>query len=338
MTATSNPTELPTTEPENTQPNLGERLEPFVSAPGDDEETRHRKVQFVFLSVLVVPAGLMWGALYFAYGERLVATIPLAYVAFTLVDVPLLLLLKRYELFRRIQQFLILVLPFALHLSLGGFVGSSVVILWSFLAVLTGVLFGGIPEARWWFVAYVAVILLAAALQPQLAIENQLPIWLVTTFFVLNVATVSSVAFVVLKVFVTDRRRLREIEVAYLSQEVMLRQAEKMATVGRLAAGVAHELNNPAAATHRAAEQLGEAVTRLGRAHIDLEVAGLPAAGRELLRELEEHAQTQAAQATKLDAKNHVNREANVERWLDEHGVADSWKLAPEEQGRLLRP
>ena len=105
-----------------------------------------------------------------------------------------------------------------LHLSLGGFVGSSVVILWSFLAVLTGVLFGGIPEARWWFVAYVAVILLAAALQPQLAIENQLPIWLVTTFFVLNVATVSSVAFVVLKVFVTDRRRLREIEVAYLSR------------------------------------------------------------------------------------------------------------------------
>ena len=60
---------------------------------------------------------------------------------------------------------------------------------------------------------------------------------------VLNVAAVSTIAFAMLVSFVRARAQLRTLELAYLDQTVMLREREKLATLGTLAAGVAHELN-----------------------------------------------------------------------------------------------
>jgi len=66
------------------------------------------------------------------------------------------------------------------------------------------------------------------------------------------------------------QHRLRRLEHAYLAQELALRQQEKLATLGRLSAGLAHELNNPAAAAVRAAHQLEERLDRAREVMVEL--------------------------------------------------------------------
>ena len=107
-------------------------------------------------------------------------------------------------------------------------------------------------------------------------VQNHLPPWLMSVFFVLNIISVCAVSLLFLHSFAQDRRKLRELEVSYLNQEMMLRHADKLATLGTLAAGVAHELNNPAAAAARGVGQLRPLIERLQSARLELCTAASP--------------------------------------------------------------
>src|SRR5215472_1827109 len=247
-----------------------------VSMPGDDEETRRRKALFTLALILLIPFGMVWAGLYFMYGEPAAALAAISYVAVTIAGMALLFRFRNFALFWWIELALTFPVPIAQQLLLGGFVGSSAVILWSFLAVLLIVMFVGEREAWWWFGAFVIAVVACPVLQPYVRVQSHLPAWLISVFFVLNIISVCAMSLVFLHSFAQDRRKLRELEVSYLNREMMLRQADKLATLGTLAAGVAHELNNPAAAAARGVGQLRPLIERLQSARLELCTAASP--------------------------------------------------------------
>jgi signal transduction histidine kinase len=291
-----------------------------VSIPGDDEETRRRKALFTLALILVIPFGVVWAGLYFGYGEPVPALTAMSYVAVTTASVVLLFRFRNFTLFRWTELALAFPVPVAQQLLLGGFVGSSAVILWSFLAALLVVMFVGAREAWWWFGAFVLAVVACSVCQPHIRVQNHLPTWLISVFFVLNIVSVCAVSLVFLHSFARDRRKLRELEVSYLNQEMMLRQADKLATLGTLAAGVAHELNNPAAAAARGVGQLRPLIDQLQGAYLELCAADSPQLAASIQR-AGELIRRGAGQVVSLSPLERSDRADEMDQWLRGLGV-----------------
>ena len=128
--------------------------------------------------------------------------IPFGYGVLSFASLAFFAWRRHYRIFRFTQFSLILLLPFFLTLALGGFINSSVVILWSLVCTF-GVLIIDPPRvALRWFLVYLGFVAATGLLHPWLRPDNNISPEVTLLFFVMNIAAPSTVAFVLLYYFV----------------------------------------------------------------------------------------------------------------------------------------
>jgi signal transduction histidine kinase len=122
------------------------------------------------------------------------------------------------------------------------------------------------------------------------------------------------------KVFRLAAERFRNLE-------GFAQQRERLASLGTMAAGLAHELNNPASAALRAASELQNVIESTSEYLCEL-VHGLEDEHWGKLLDGYAEALERLPKVQPMDSIARSDKEEVLNAWFDEHGISEGWKLS----------
>jgi signal transduction histidine kinase len=126
---------------------------------------------------------------------------------------------------------------------------------------------------------------------------------------------------------ISERLRTEELEArnAQLEREQQARFLEKMAALGKLSAGLSHELNNPAAAAQRSAQRLGGSLAKRDGVTRELIDAGVSADGWASLEAMVSQCVIGRGRPGERSPLEASYLEDAIQDWLQDRGIADYW-------------
>lgn len=217
----------------NSWENSVSRFFSFNELPADQV---NRRVTLINLCLATIVAGTLWIFGYY-FLDIVKATFPVAiYILLTIANLFVFYLTKRYNLFRNIQLFFILVMPVATQLCLGGYMKGSGVILAAMLAPMGAAIFINRSAAYRFFILYMSALLIGGGIEfysPDLGLVD-IPHNVNLAFFIINYSFISFVYLITLTVFLTEKEKiqtlLKEKNVEILEKnEELTTQREKIA-------------------------------------------------------------------------------------------------------------
>lgn len=202
-------------------------------SPADSDELKLKKSSLVLIPLIIGCAAFIWSILFISLGQYLPASIPLSYSIISAFNLWHYQRTKTIDLLQKMQMILVLLLPFFLMWSLGGFALGSYVMIWAFFAPVAALTYETKEKSLHWFLAFLALLAFSAIIDQTLIANhgNTMSQVAIELFFLLNSAAALSGIFFLFRNFIDIKtihahKRLEKEHQALLLKDKDLRASE----------------------------------------------------------------------------------------------------------------
>jgi putative methionine-R-sulfoxide reductase with GAF domain len=218
------------------------RLISDLATIGDKKsDTEQDKIQhhlLVYMGLFMGFGGVLWGTISAYFQLFLPASIPYGYSILTFINFFFFYQTKNFQRARFVQVLMSLILPFMFQWSLGGFVSSGAMMLWSMLGLVGSTTF---HEPKWgirWLGMYVLLTLFSGVIDGYVEANFGLNLstFTKTYFFVINITIITSLVFG-LSLYLLNLLRLSQVN---LEQLVVERTSELNEVLSSMEQRVTH--------------------------------------------------------------------------------------------------
>ena len=190
-------------------PSLIARVSTIGHQPGDDRNVRTRKTTLVVTTMIGAIAVIPWGILYVSIGLVITGMIPLVYSALSAIGIVHFHRTRDDRFLRNEQVVLFFLLPILVHITLGGFVNSSGVAMYSIVSFLGAVSYADTKRGVLWFAGFAVLVLSLVLLDPILRTwAPDLSANFITALLAANILTLALLVYLLTLVYVRARSRL----------------------------------------------------------------------------------------------------------------------------------
>lgn len=240
-----------------------------IADTSNNTEAEKRRHSFlIYMGLLMSTGGLLWGSLCLYHDIYLGAIVPYAYIMITILNFTYLYFTKNFQASQNIQIIISLLLPFFFQFFLGGFIASGGNVLWSVIAVFGSFAIGDKRKSLLWLFLFFSLMIFSGFVDSYAKpYDIGLTEGYIIGFFVINFIVIIGVIFSLYYYFVSSEEKVRlelqeSLEKLEQAQNILI-ESEKMASLGSLVSGIAHEINTPLSVGLTGISQIDHEVKKL---------------------------------------------------------------------------
>jgi diguanylate cyclase (GGDEF)-like protein len=186
-----------------------------------------KRQTIILLPLIIGTLAIGWGSIFLILDKVASAMIPWSYAILSWLSFLYIIKTKNFKLFEISQLVMVLILPFVLMWSLGGFAQGSFFMIWSLFSPIAALAYSSEKNKFNWFYGFILLTIISIMIDPLLIkIVKPLPVIITELFFGLNIIAGFAGIMILVNSFIDSKKQLADEKIRIINTELLLKKNE----------------------------------------------------------------------------------------------------------------